>query len=98
MTKRLNNQSCVGDVLKHFISANKLQPGIDQIDARDAWKKLMGNGVNYYTKNIVLKGSTLFVELSSSVLREELSHGKSKIVTMINDELKREVVKEVILR
>jgi hypothetical protein len=58
----------------------------------------MGNGVNNYTKNVVLKGSTLYVELSSSVLREELSHGRSKIVAMINEELRRDVVKDVVLR
>ena len=98
MAKRLNNQSTIGDVLKHIIQDNKLQPGIDQINVREAWKNLMGNGVNYYTKNVVLKGTTLYVELSSAVLREELTHGKSKIVTMINEELKREVVKEVVLR
>ncbi|HQZ23939.1 MAG TPA: DUF721 domain-containing protein [Flavobacterium sp.] len=98
MAKRLNNQSTVGDVLKHIIQDNKLQPGMDQIDVKDAWKNLMGNGVNYYTKNVVLRGSTLYVELSSAVLREELTHGKSKIVAMINEELKREVIKEVVLR
>jgi hypothetical protein len=42
---------------------------MDQIDVKDAWCNLMGNGVNSYTKNVVLKGSTLYVELSSSVLR-----------------------------
>ena len=98
MEKRLNSQNTVGDVLKHIILTNKLQPGIDQIDVRDAWKNLMGNGVNHYTKNVVLKGSTLYVELSSAVLREELTHGKSKIVAMINEELKRELIKEVVLR
>jgi hypothetical protein len=71
---------------------------MDQIDVKDAWCNLMGNGVNSYTKNVVLKGSTLYVELSSSVLREELSHGKTKIVTMINEELRRDVVKDVVLR
>lgn len=98
MAKRLNNQSSVGDILQQIIQVNKLQPGMDQIDVKEAWKKLMGNGVNHYTKNVVLKGSTLYVELSSSVLREELSHGKSKIVAMINEELRREVLKDVVLR
>jgi hypothetical protein len=64
--ERLNNQSTVGDVLKQIIQVNKLQPGMDQIDVKDAWKP-DGNGVNSYTKNVVLKGSTLYVELSSSV-------------------------------
>ena len=98
MAKRLNNQSTVGDVLKEIIQANKLQSGMDQIDVKDAWKNLMGNGVNHYTKNVVMKGTTLYVELSSAVLREELSHGKSKIVSMINEELRRDVVKDVVLR
>ena len=98
MAKRLSNQSTVGDVLKQIIQVNKLQPGMDQIDVKEAWQNLMGNGVNSYTKNVALRGSTLYVELSSSVLREELSHGKSKIIDMINEELRREVIKEVVLR
>jgi hypothetical protein len=98
MAKRLNNQSTVGDVLKQIIEVNKLQGGMDQIDVKDAWRSLMGNGVNTYTRNVVLKGSTLYVELTSAVLREELSHGKSKIIKMINEELRRDVVRDVVLR
>lgn len=98
MAKRLNNHSTVGDVLKQIIQVNKLQSGMDGINVKEAWQNLMGNGVNSYTRNVVLKGSTLYVELTSSVLREELSHGKSKIVAMINEELRRDVVKEVVLR
>jgi hypothetical protein len=59
MAKRLNNQSTVGDVLKQIIQVNKLQSGMDQIDVKDAWCNLMGNGVNSYTKNVVLKGSAI---------------------------------------
>ncbi|RTY86615.1 DUF721 domain-containing protein [Flavobacterium sp. GT3R68] len=98
MAKRLNNESSIGDVLKEIIQQNKLQPGMDQISVKEAWASLMGNGVNSYTKNVVLKGTTLYVELTSAVLREELSHGKSKIIAMINEELRRDLVKDVILR
>lgn len=98
MAKRLSNQSSVGDVLKEIIDRNKLQPGMDQIDVKEAWRNLMGNGVNSYTRNVMLKGNTLYVELTSAVLREELGYGKDKIIRMINDELKREVVTAVVLR
>ncbi len=98
MAKRRNNESSIGDVLREIIANNKLQPGIDQIAVKDAWKNLMGNGVNTYTRNIVLKGNTLYVELTSAVLREELSYGKDKIIRMINEELRRDVVAAVVLR
>ena len=98
MAKRISNKSSIAEVLQQIIQVNKLQPGIDQIAVKEAWVSLMGNGVNSYTKNVVLKGNVLYVELTSAVLREELSHGKSKIVKMINEELRRDIIKEVVLR
>ena len=98
MAKRLNNENTIGDVLKFIIKENKLQGGIDEISVKDAWKSMMGNGVNSYTKSVVLKNSTLYVELTSAVLREELSYGKKKIIEMINEELRRDVIKDVVLK
>ncbi|TXI66902.1 DUF721 domain-containing protein [Flavobacterium sp. UBA6195] len=98
MAKRFNEESPIGDVLKQFIYQNKLEAGMDVVNVRDAWKNLMGNGVNNYTTEIQLKGSTLYVALSSAVLREELSYGKEKIIKMINEELRKDVVTNLILR
>ena len=98
MAKRLNNENSLGEVLKEFIQVNKLESGMDKIDVQQAWKSLMGNGVNSYTKEVMLKGSTLYVLLTSAVLREELSYGKQKIIAMINTELQKEVVKDIVLR
>jgi len=98
MARRTSNESSIGAILNEIIQVNKWQPGIDQIAVSDAWKNLMGNGVNTYTRNILLKGSTLYVELTSAVLREELKYGKDKIIKMINEELGKEVITSVVLR
>ena len=98
MSKKNDAQRPLGQVLGDFIKQNRLQQGMDRVDARQAWIQLMGNGVNNYTSAVELKGDTLYVSLSSSVLREELSLGKSKIVSMINEELGRELVKKLVLR
>ncbi|NNJ89229.1 MAG: DUF721 domain-containing protein [Eudoraea sp.] len=97
MVRKKNNIS-LGEALKEFISTNKLQKGIDKVLVKEAWVSLMGNGVNNYTTAVDLRNSTLFVSLSSSVLREELSHGKSKIIALLNEELGREVVTKIVLR
>lgn len=98
MPKRRNENLNMGDVLREFIKENRLQKGIDKVDARKAWEKLMGNGVNNYTQNIELKGDILYVSLTSSVLREELSYGKSKIITMLNEELGKNLITKLVLR
>lgn len=97
MARKKNNMS-IGEALQEFISENKLQKGIDKVMVKEAWASLMGNGVNNYTTGVELQNNTLFVSLSSSVLREELSHGKSKIISMLNEELGREVISKIVLR
>ena len=88
----------LGEALQEFIKENRLQKGMDKVDVREAWTNLMGNGVSNYTTAVELRNDTLLVSLSSSVLREELSLGKSKIITMLNEELGRDLVKKLVLR
>jgi hypothetical protein len=76
----------VGDVLKANYSVNKLNQ-VWKIDVKDAWCNLMGNGVNSYTKNVVLKGRHLICGVKLFCIAKSC-HGKTKIVTMINEELR----------
>lgn len=96
--KRKSNENTISEVLQHLIKQNNLQPGIDKVNVGLAWKEMMGNGVNHYTRKVSFSNGVLTVELTSAVLREELSHGRSKIIKILNEHLGAEVVKEVILR
>lgn len=98
MSKRNNDHQKISDILSTFVEDNKLNKGLDGVQVEAAWRELMGQGVQSYTQNIKLQNGTLYVSLSSSVLREELSYGKDKIMAMINEELGKEVVTKVILR
>jgi len=98
MAKRNNENLSISDALKKFVKTNKLEHGLDKVNVVDAWKNLMGNGVNNYTTAIQLERDTLYVQLSSSVLREELSYGKEKIINMLNESLGKELIKKLVLR
>ena len=78
--KKKPDNFTIGDALKQFIGNGKLAAGLDQVNVKDAWFKVMGSGVAGYTTAVILERDVLFVSLSSSVLREELSYGKPKIV------------------
>ena len=98
MAKRNNDNQPIEDILKEFVKTNNLEDGLDKVNVREAWANLMGNGVNNYTTAIELKHETLYVQLSSSVLREELSYGNEKIIKMLNEFIGKEVVKKLVLR
>ncbi len=97
MSKRENESVSIKDILDSFIKESKLSKGMQKLKIDEAWTKLMGQGVESYTTRIQLQNKTLVVSLSSSVLREELSYGKDKIVKMINEEMGEEVVKKLLL-
>ena len=98
MAKRSKDQLSISDILKEFVDNNRLQPGLDKVNVKDAWAQMMGNGVNNYTTAIQLERDVLYVQLSSSVLREELSYGKEKIIKMLNESLGKDVIKKLVLR
>ncbi|MDB4121336.1 DUF721 domain-containing protein [bacterium] len=98
MAKRNNEHLSIQDALKEFVETNKLEKGLNKVNVADAWAKLMGNGVNNYTNSVSLERETLYVQLSSSVLREELGYGKEKIINMLNEELGKIIIKKLILR
>ncbi|GAB1855779.1 DUF721 domain-containing protein [Flavobacteriaceae bacterium MHTCC 0001] len=98
MPKRHNEHISIKDALKEFVESNRLEKGLNKVNAAEAWAKLMGNGVNNYTNSVVLERDVLYVQLSSSVLREELSYGKQKIIDMLNEELGKDIIKKLVLR
>lgn len=98
MSSEEKDERALGGLLKNFIRENNLQKGIDKVNAEAAWESIMGPGVNSYTGQVSFRQGTLYVTLTSSVLREELSHGRSKIVRMLNEELGSDVVQKLILR
>lgn len=97
MAKRNKGNLSIADALQGFIKHNNLDKGLEKIDAKNAWYAVMGKSIEAYTNSVELKNQTLVVQLSSAPLREELSYGKSKIITNINEFLRREVIKELIL-
>ncbi len=98
MAKRNNEVLNFSEALSKFVSTNKLEKGLEKVNVKDVWAEQMGSGVSNYTTAIEFKNSVLYVQLSSSVLREELSYGKVKIITMLNEALGKDTIKKLILR
>ncbi|MGB7786480.1 MAG: DUF721 domain-containing protein [Salinimicrobium sp.] len=98
MARRNNEHLNISEALKEFVSENKLQKGLDKVDVRNVWNSQMGPAIEKYTTAIKLEREVLHVQLSSSVLREELSYGKDKIIRMLNEELGRDLIKKLVLR
>ena len=97
MSKREKESFSVKDLMQSFIKENNLSKGMQKLKIEEAWAKLMGQGVVSYTNAVELQHKTLIVRLSSSVLREELGHGKEKIIKMMNEEMGAPLIHKLLL-
>ena len=97
MAKRENDSFSVKDLMQSFIKENNLSKGMQKIKAEETWNKMMGPGVANHTSAVKLQNKTLIIYLTSSVLREELSYGKEKIIKMMNEEFGDEIISKLML-
>ena len=96
MSSRRNSEfKSIEDVMKSVLQENKLQKGIDLLTIKETWAAVMGSGVQSYTNEIQFRNGTLSIKLTSSVLREELSYGKEKIIKLMNEKLNKVLIKNV---
>lgn len=98
MKKRKNEEMKLSDLLKSFVDENKLDKGLNQVQIKEVWNNQMGPAIEKYTTGIKLKNDVLYVQLSSSVLREELSYGKEKIIRIMNEEMGKDLISKLVLR
>ncbi|MHC5202700.1 DciA family protein [Myroides sp. LJL119] len=96
--KPLRDNFSVKDILQIIIKENPLESGINNIRIKEVWYSILGPGVGSYTLDLMLKNQILYVRLSSPIVREELSYGKSKIIALLNEELAQQVITDIIFR
>lgn len=98
MMEKKNAQS-ISDMLSDFLDGNpRLKVSLAEHRAVSAWKELLGEGVSQYTKNVYFRRNTLFVQLTSSVLRAELLMNKANLIKRLNEQAGMDVVKDIVMR
>ncbi|MDB3873911.1 DUF721 domain-containing protein [Flavobacteriaceae bacterium] len=85
----------ISKIIKDVFSQKHFRIGIDNIKVQDAWVKTMGKNIQKYTYKVYYQKGILYVKLKSSVLKEELTFEKVKIIKLINNELGKEYIKDM---
>ena len=96
MTKRGELKN-ISKVIEEVFSQKQIRIGIDNIKVQDAWKKTMGKNIQKYTIKVVYKKGILYIKLKSSVLKEELKYEKLKVIKLMNIELGKEYIKDLVI-
>lgn len=92
------NAQTIGEAIHQFLQENKLDRRLDETHLLNAWSGVLGKAVAIYTTSIFIKNRVLYVQLSSSVLRQELQMSRERIVFRLNEFVGKEVITDIIFR
>ncbi len=94
----LDNQHWLKDVLKDMVDDLHLKEKLNETKIRQVWREKMGTTINQHTHEIKFRKDKLFISITSSTLKQEMSYEKEKIKAMMNAELGGKYINEVIVR
>ena len=95
---RKSNTQPLGEVLREYINAMKFDRKLKEVDVVQSWEKLMGKTIAGYTRNICLSKQILYVEISSSVVKNELVMMREEIRKKLNEQAGEEMVQKIVFR
>lgn len=95
---RKSNTQSISSVLKSYVRENNLERKLNELDLIKSWEMVMGKTVARYTGNLYIQNSTLFVETTSPVVRNELLMMKEEIRVRLNEVVGEDIVKTIIFR
>ena len=96
--KRSDNTESLGDAISRLLKVYNLEDKLNERAILAEWEQFMGPVVTKYTEKIYFKKNKLTIKLKSSVLREELSLSKTKIIQQLNEKLEKKLIEDIEFR
>ncbi|MDR0799070.1 MAG: DUF721 domain-containing protein [Dysgonamonadaceae bacterium] len=94
--KRTDAQS-LSSVLDKFFEENRiLAEKLAETRLMDSWEKVLGLPVMRYTGNLFIKNKCLYVQINSSVVKNELLMCRERLIRNLNKEAGREVIYKIV--
>ena len=90
--------SSLEDLLRKMSNRPKLKKKLDGVEALDQLDEILGNNLKKYVTDKYFKNGVIYICLSSSVLRNELSMQKQGLISSVNQSIGKKLVKDIVLK
>lgn len=93
-----NEAESIGTLIRQYMRQEGLESPLNEYRLIQAWKEVLGPGIASYTENMFIKNQTLYVHITSPIIRQELMMGRDRIVNNLNRHVGAQVIVNIIFR
>ena len=93
---RRTNSEAVGDLIRQYLRQQGLEAPLNEYRLIQGWEHVMGPIIARYTKDLTIRNQTLYVQLTSPVLRQELHMQRRELTARLNAYAKAQVIADIV--
>lgn len=94
---RKNTQS-LRDIIKQVVKDQHLESKLYETRVINIFPEVVGRGICSHTKNLFVKDAVLYVQIDSSVVRNELRLMRQSLISRLNENLGKDIIKDIVFR
>jgi hypothetical protein len=93
-----SNEKPLKDVIREFVEVFRLKNKLNQYRLIDKWEPVVGKMIAKHTKGLSINRKTLYVEMDSSIVRNEIYLLKSKIIEELNKGFGENIIDNIVFK
>ncbi|MBR5275914.1 MAG: DUF721 domain-containing protein [Bacteroidaceae bacterium] len=88
----------ISELVKATCREEGLETPLNEYRLVNGWSQVLGPTVKFYTKELYIRNQVLYVQVTSSVLRQELMMNRKTLVHRLNEHVGAQVITDIVLR
>ena len=88
----------ISEIISAMMKNNGYEEKLAEVRIIRSWEEVLGKTVSRYTKNLYIKDRTLFVSLSSSIVRNEIMLMRDELIKRLNENAGKKVIDKIVLK
>jgi hypothetical protein len=95
MSEEKKESKAIKTVMEQIFHSMQIADKMKEFEILDGWEEMMGKAVAVRTEKLFIRNKVLHIQLNSSVMRDELAHGKQVIIERVNQFAGARIIEDV---
>ncbi len=95
---RKNIETTLGEAIKAYLKAMGLDRKLKENQLVNSWEETLGKAVANSTERMYINNRVLFVQLNSSIIRQELQMMKTALIARLNQNVGEQIISDIVFR
>jgi predicted nucleic acid-binding Zn ribbon protein len=88
----------LAEAIKDYVREMNMEGKLNEIGLINSWEEIVGKAISSRTSKIYIRDHVLYINLNSSVVRNELLMLRQELIEKLNQKAGTEVIRDIVLK